>query len=102
LSVWLRTTCSADDLEAVCCFIVNADQVHVAPEAVPEGSAHDALPAAEPSGQSAEQSIQQPAAQSTQQSTSQSAQQSTSASKNDAGANQSADAARKPAKEGGT
>ncbi len=35
LSIWLKTTASIGDLEAVCCFIVNADQVSVAPEAVP-------------------------------------------------------------------
>ncbi|NYT86647.1 chemotaxis protein CheA [Pollutimonas harenae] len=29
LSIWLDTTASADDLEAVCCFIVSADQVSV-------------------------------------------------------------------------
>ncbi|WP_323029857.1 chemotaxis protein CheA [Castellaniella sp.] len=42
LSLWLRTTTPAADLEAVCCFIVNADQVSVAREAVP-----GAAPAAE-------------------------------------------------------
>jgi len=35
LALWLRTTTSASDLEAVCCFIVDADQVTVGPEAVP-------------------------------------------------------------------
>ncbi len=35
LTLWLQTTTPADDLEAVCCFIVNADQVSVAREAVP-------------------------------------------------------------------
>src|SRR5690606_29020614 len=29
LSLWLQTTTPADDLEAVCCFIVNAEQVSV-------------------------------------------------------------------------
>src|SRR5690606_20982302 len=37
LSVWLNTTASADDLEAVCCFIVNEDQVKVSAEAIPAG-----------------------------------------------------------------
>ncbi|HWL27696.1 MAG TPA: Hpt domain-containing protein, partial [Burkholderiaceae bacterium] len=35
LSVWLSTTASADDLIAVCCFIVNDDQVSIAHEALP-------------------------------------------------------------------
>lgn len=29
LSLWLRTTTAAADLEAVCCFIVNADQIEI-------------------------------------------------------------------------
>ncbi len=53
LSLWLQTTTPADDLEAVCCFIVNADQVSVAHEAVPgaapaEAPAPAAAPVAEP------------------------------------------------------
>jgi two-component system chemotaxis sensor kinase CheA len=43
LTLWLQTTTPADDLEAVCCFIVNADQVSVAREAVP-GAAPAAAP----------------------------------------------------------
>jgi two-component system chemotaxis sensor kinase CheA len=35
LSVWLSTTASADDLIAVCCFIVNEDQVRIGHEALP-------------------------------------------------------------------
>ncbi|AEC19290.1 chemotaxis protein CheA [Pusillimonas sp. T7-7] len=35
LGLWLDTTASADDLEAVCCFIVNADQVSVTRLALP-------------------------------------------------------------------
>lgn len=35
LSIWLHTTCSADDLEAVCCFVVNEDQVHISNESAP-------------------------------------------------------------------
>lgn len=48
LSLWLRTTTPAADLEAVCCFIVNADQVSVTHEAVP-GAASAPAPAAEAS-----------------------------------------------------
>jgi two-component system chemotaxis sensor kinase CheA len=52
LSLWLQTTTSAEDLEAVCCFIVNADQVSVAREAVPgaapAAAAAAPAPAAEP------------------------------------------------------
>lgn len=46
LSLWLRTTASADDLEAVCCFVVDQDQVQVARVAVPTSS--EALVAATP------------------------------------------------------
>lgn len=35
LAIWLDTTASAEDLEAVCCFIVSADQVSIARQAVP-------------------------------------------------------------------
>jgi two-component system chemotaxis sensor kinase CheA len=38
LSVWVQTTCSVADIEAVCCFIVNADQLritHEKPSAAP-------------------------------------------------------------------
>src|SRR5690606_28524884 len=55
LSVWLRTTCSADDLEAVCCFIVNEDQVRVAPGSLPgtAQSQSQAEPAAAEAAQAA-------------------------------------------------
>lgn len=35
LSIWLETTASADDIEAVCCFVVNTDQLAIAYEAIP-------------------------------------------------------------------
>ncbi len=35
LSIWLNSTASASDLEAVCCFIVDADQVEITREALP-------------------------------------------------------------------
>jgi len=34
-SVWLDTTCSADDIEAVCGFVINAEQLAITFEAVP-------------------------------------------------------------------
>ena len=37
LAVWVQTTCSVADIEAVCCFIVNSDQLRVTHEAVPAG-----------------------------------------------------------------
>jgi len=46
LSLWLQTTTPSADLEAVCCFIVNADQVDVAHEALPAGAAAAAEPSA--------------------------------------------------------
>lgn len=44
LSIWLKTTASASDLEAVCCFIVNADQVEITRQALPT-AANAATPA---------------------------------------------------------
>ena len=35
LTIWLHTTASASDLEAVCCFIVDADQIEITRAAVP-------------------------------------------------------------------
>jgi two-component system chemotaxis sensor kinase CheA len=35
LTVWLESTCSADDIEAVCCFIVDADQIAIGRAAAP-------------------------------------------------------------------
>jgi len=46
LSIWLETTATASDLEAVCCFVVNADQVSVRPEAVPGAAPGDGPQAA--------------------------------------------------------
>ncbi|HWK71940.1 MAG TPA: chemotaxis protein CheA [Burkholderiaceae bacterium] len=46
LSIWLNTTASSGDLEAVCGFIVNDDQVDIAREAAP--LAAPASPAAQP------------------------------------------------------
>jgi two-component system chemotaxis sensor kinase CheA len=49
LALWLKTTTEAADLEAVCCFIVNADQVRVSREPLPDepGVASPAAPAME-------------------------------------------------------
>ncbi|WP_144634516.1 chemotaxis protein CheA [Bordetella genomosp. 13] len=35
LTVWVETTCSAADIEAVCCFIIDSDQLAVTHEAAP-------------------------------------------------------------------
>lgn len=42
LDIWLQTTASVDDIQAVCCFVVNADQVAVAPVAVAAPAAPEA------------------------------------------------------------
>ena len=67
LTVWVDSTCSPADIEAVCCFIVDADQLEIrqeAPPAVAESAAQEAQPAApEPA---APQSAPQPAATSGQ------------------------------------
>ena len=43
LDIWVETTGSADDILAVCCFILNADQVSVKPAAVPGQAAAAAV-----------------------------------------------------------
>jgi len=35
LAVWMETTCTKDDIEAVCCFIVDGDQLSLGREALP-------------------------------------------------------------------
>lgn len=45
LTVWMDSTCTPDDIEAVCCFIVDGDQLSISREAPP---AAQAAPAAEP------------------------------------------------------
>lgn len=107
LSVWLRTTCGADDLEAVCCFIVNADQVHVAPEAVPVEAVHEPAPSGrmppEPEADPVKaDAVDAAAAAVAGAPPAEHPPLAASASKSDASSRPAADAARKPAKEGGT
>ncbi|WP_353194213.1 chemotaxis protein CheA [Pusillimonas noertemannii] len=107
LSVWLRTTCSADDLEAVCCFIVNADQVHVAPEAVPVDAVREGVPSRRMPPEPEADPVKADAADAAAAAVAgappaEHPPQAAPASKNDASARPAADAARKPAKEGGT
>lgn len=45
LTVWMDSTCTPDDIEAVCCFIVDGDQLSIAREAAPAASAPAAPPA---------------------------------------------------------
>jgi len=45
LTVWMDSTCTPDDIEAVCCFIVDGDQLSIAREAAPAASAPAAQPA---------------------------------------------------------
>ncbi|KAG0754820.1 hypothetical protein G6F22_020835 [Rhizopus arrhizus] len=46
LTVWVDSTCTPDDIEAVCCFIVDGDQLNISREAAP--AAQVAPAAAEP------------------------------------------------------
>ncbi|CAB3921060.1 chemotaxis protein CheA [Achromobacter piechaudii] len=46
LTVWMDSTCTPDDIEAVCCFIVDGDQLAISREAAPASQA--SAPAAEP------------------------------------------------------
>lgn len=43
LAVWVQTTCSVADIEAVCCFIVNADQLRITHEAAPATAGSDVV-----------------------------------------------------------
>lgn len=45
LTVWVDSTCTPDDIEAVCCFIVDADQLSIAREAPPAAAAEPAAAA---------------------------------------------------------
>ncbi|MCK9512076.1 MAG: chemotaxis protein CheA [Pigmentiphaga sp.] len=45
-TVWLASTCAADDLEAVACFIIDASQIHIEPGGGAEPSAAAAATAA--------------------------------------------------------
>ncbi|MBV2162306.1 chemotaxis protein CheA [Achromobacter denitrificans] len=44
LTVWMDSTCTPDDIEAVCCFIVDGDQLSIAREAAPSADAPAAAP----------------------------------------------------------
>ncbi|MGB3436893.1 Hpt domain-containing protein, partial [Achromobacter sp.] len=49
LTVWMDSTCTPDDIEAVCCFIVDGDQLEISREAAPAGATPvAAAPAAAP------------------------------------------------------
>ncbi|MEN5161717.1 chemotaxis protein CheA [Achromobacter spanius] len=53
LTVWVDSTCTPEDIEAVCCFIVDGDQLSIAREAAPAGGdaapvAAEAAPVAQP------------------------------------------------------
>ncbi|MCF7770862.1 chemotaxis protein CheA [Achromobacter pulmonis] len=45
LTVWVDSTCTPDDIEAVCCFIVDADQLNIAREAPPATAAEPTVAA---------------------------------------------------------
>ena len=66
LTVWVESTCTPDDIEAVCCFIVDGDQLNIAREAVPASSAApaEAAPVAEAAAAPAPAAPEAPAAES--------------------------------------
>ena len=51
LTVWVDSTCTPDDIEAVCCFIVDGDQLNISREAAPAAQAAPAV--AEPAAAAA-------------------------------------------------
>ena len=48
LTVWMDSTCTPDDIEAVCCFIVDGDQLEITREAAPAPATAAAAPAPAP------------------------------------------------------
>ncbi|MDF8359988.1 chemotaxis protein CheA [Achromobacter anxifer] len=48
LTVWMDSTCTPDDIEAVCCFIVDGDQLEITREAAPATAAAAPAPAPAP------------------------------------------------------
>lgn len=46
LTVWMDSTCTPDDIEAVCCFIVDGDQLEISRETAPAGVTQAAAPIA--------------------------------------------------------
>ncbi|AOB38683.1 chemotaxis protein CheA [Bordetella parapertussis] len=62
LTVWVDTTCSPDDIEAVCCFIIDADQLEIAREAEPAHASAQAAVAAAPDAAATPAPVAAPAA----------------------------------------
>ena len=60
LCVRLETTCDADDILAVCCFIIEADQIEISAEAAPE-AAPEAVPEAAPEAAAGAPLVPEPA-----------------------------------------
>ncbi len=61
LTVWVESTCTPDDIEAVCCFIVDGDQLSIAREAAP-ASGETAPAAAASAAEAAPAPVSAPAA----------------------------------------
>mgnify|MGYP003583286470 CR=1 FL=1 len=62
LSIWMNTSATPSDLEAVCCFIVNADQLVITSEALPAQAAGGAKAQQTESGQAPVSASTAPAA----------------------------------------
>lgn len=68
LTVWMDSTCTPDDIEAVCCFIVDGDQLEITREAAPAAApvaaaaAPAPIPAAAPAPAPAEPTVAESAA----------------------------------------
>ncbi|MGO4398814.1 chemotaxis protein CheA [Achromobacter sp. PAB15] len=62
LTVWVDSTCTPDDIEAVCCFIVDGDQLSITREAAPASSAAPAAAEAAPAAVAAAAPVAEPVA----------------------------------------
>ncbi|MEN5164771.1 chemotaxis protein CheA [Achromobacter kerstersii] len=62
LTVWVDSTCTPDDIEAVCCFIVDGDQLSITREAAPASSAAPAAAEATPAAVAAAAPVAEPVA----------------------------------------
>ncbi|SDX46110.1 CheA signal transduction histidine kinase [Collimonas sp. OK242] len=59
LTLWLETSCKADDIIAVCCFIIDIDQIDIAQEAV---ASADSAAAAQPLAEAPSIAVAEPVA----------------------------------------
>src|SRR5690606_11189518 len=53
ITLWVSSSCSPDDIIAVCCFVIDAHQIHIEPTAATPATGNDAPAAVQQSSPSA-------------------------------------------------